>query len=237
MLIPLSDPIWSRLYGPYGVQDVAGDLGRLSVAWDRAVAKKLFWDRLHHQESLYPATYAALPWLRAIAQQDPNACKDVMSFLSWVIYCALYPRASHEEPLAGLALDLADHQLKWLPKENWLSETDLPVLRSLSEWADEEFPRIAEDCITAIKGEEDRIAVSHLAWAPLSIRGAFAAARALEMFVEGEEPDDIRDMPLSDTDFDALHRLSVTTSQSWIRDLAFQLDGKVPRPDQDELPL
>lgn len=60
-LIPLDDPVWGVLYGPYGVEDVPGALRRLSEGWDTAVAEDLFWERLHHQETLYPVTYAALP--------------------------------------------------------------------------------------------------------------------------------------------------------------------------------
>lgn len=203
MLIPLADPIWARLYGPYGVQDVAGDLVSLSVSWDSALADQLFWERLHHQETLYPVTYAALPWLREIARRDPRARQDVLAFLSWVVYCALYP-SEGREPLAGLSLDLADHRLKWLPVQNWLTETDLPVLRGLGVWAEAEFPRIAEDCIATMTGEEDRRRVSNLAWAPLSTWTAFTAARALQMFTEGEEIASIRsESDLNDPDFTA----------------------------------
>jgi hypothetical protein len=237
MLIPLSDPIWSRLYGPYGLQDVAGDLGNLSVSWDREVADHLFWERLHHQETLYPVTYAALPWLRDIARRDPRARRDVLLFLSWIVYCALYP-GEGRGPLAGLSIDLADHRLKRLPVQNWLTEADLPVLRGLSDWAEAEFPLIAEDCIAAMTGEEDRRRVSNLAWAPLSKWTAFTAARALEMFTEDEEIAYIRsELDLNDPDFTALHRLAVVAGHSWLRDFAFRLDGREQRHEQDELPL
>lgn len=237
MLIPLTDPIWLRLYGPYGVQDVAGDLERLSVAWDREVADRLFWERLHHQESLYPATCAALPWLREIACRDSSARQHVLIFLSWVVYCALYPDEGQGR-LAGLSLDLAVHQEKWLPSENWLSAADMPVLRALGDWAETEFTRIAKDCIAAITIEENRRLVSHLAWAPLSTWGAFTAARALEMFTEREKIGFISDaLDLRDADYIALHRLAVVSGLGWLRDLAFLLDGREQRPEQDELPL
>ena len=237
LLIPLADPIWERLYGPYGVQDVAGDLASLSALWDSALADHLFWERLHHQETLYPVTYAALPWLRDIARRDPRAEQDVLLFLSWVVYCAQYPGGG-QGPLAGLSLDLADHRLKWLPVQNWLTETDLPLLRELSDWADAEFPQIAEDCIAAMTGEENRRRVSNLAWAPLSTWTAFTAARALEMFTEDEEIAYIRsELDLTDRDFSALHRLAVVARHGWLRDFAFLLDGREQRQEQDELPL
>jgi hypothetical protein len=237
MLVPLSLPVWARLYGPYGVQDVAGDLASLSALWDSAVADRLLWERLHHQETLYPVTYAALPWLRDIARRDTRARRDVLLFLSWIVYCALYPTEG-QGPLAGLSLDLADHRRKWLPVQDWLVETDLPLLRGLSDWAEAEFPRIAEDCIAAMTGEEDHRRVSNLAWAPLSTWTGFTAARALEMFTEDEEISDIRSaLELNDHDFSALHRLAVVARHGWLRDFAFQLDGREQRPEQDELPL
>lgn len=237
MLIPLADPIWARLYGAYGVEDVAGDLASLSVSWDSALADRLFWERLHHQETLYPVTYAALPWLRDIARRDPRARRDVLLFLSWIVYCALYP-GEGQGPLAGLSLDLAEHRLKWVPVQNWLTEADLPVLRGLSDWAEAEFSQIAEDCIAAMTGEENRRRVSNLAWAPLSKWTAFTAARALEMFTEDEEISYIRsELDLNDPDFTALHRLAVVAGHGWLRDFAFRLDGREQRHEQDELPL
>ncbi|MEO9516423.1 MAG: hypothetical protein ABJH45_08940 [Paracoccaceae bacterium] len=61
--IPLTDPIWSRLYGPYGFMDVPSILKSLEKSWDKDLAEDLFWEALHHQDDLYPATYATLPWL------------------------------------------------------------------------------------------------------------------------------------------------------------------------------
>ncbi|MGL4236860.1 hypothetical protein [Tabrizicola sp.] len=70
MLIRLSDPIWSRLYGPCGNFDVTGHIGRLLNGWNKAIADELFGDRLHHQESFYPVTYASIPWLRLVGKHD-----------------------------------------------------------------------------------------------------------------------------------------------------------------------
>lgn len=240
MLVPLSDPIWTRLYGPYGVQDVAGQLGRLSTSWDKAVADDLFWERLHHQESLYPATYAALPWLRVIARQGSEARREVLLFLSWVAFCAIGHDRRSSERFAGLSLDLAAHQQSWLSQDAWLTEADMPVLKALEGWTEAELPAIAEDCIAEMEGEPNRAAATYLAVGPLAIWGGHGAARALDWFKDGEDIDVIREkVDLGNADFDVLHRLAAVLAgrHGWLRDFALLLDEREPRPEQDELPL
>jgi len=239
MRIPLIDPLWTRLYGPYGVRDVAGDLRRLAVEWDKDVADVLFWERLHHQETLYPVTYAALPWLREIAREQLGTRRDVLIFLSWIVYCATSQEVSDDEQYVGLSTDPKRHHFEWLAKEHWLTETDMRVLRQLADWMGTEVPGIVQDCLAELAREADRMTVSNLAWAPLTFWKASGAARALSMFVEGEEIDYICDeMDLTETDFVGLHRLAVTVpGQTWLRDLAFLLDGRELRQEQDELPL
>jgi hypothetical protein len=40
-LTPLSNPIWSRLYGPFGVEEVVVRLGRPSQQWAKDMANGL----------------------------------------------------------------------------------------------------------------------------------------------------------------------------------------------------
>lgn len=239
MLIPLKDPIWSRLYGPYGVKDVAVALEGLSARWEKTVADTLFWERLHHQETLYPVTYAALPWLREIALRHKAARRDVLIFASWVIYCATTQEVSEGERYLGLSTDLLRHHFQWIAHEQWLTESDMGLLQKLADWMDGEIPQIARDCIAEMGVETDRRTVSHLAWAPLCQWGGRLAARAVEMFTEGEEIDVIREaMDLSDADYVALYRLAVeATGQGWLRELALLLDGREFRPEQEDLRL
>lgn len=111
------------------------------------------------------------------------------------------------------------------------------VLQKLANWMDGEIPHIARDCIAEMGGETDRRTVSHLAWAPLCQWGGRRAARAVEMYTDGEEIDFIREaLDLSDADYVALHRLAVEApGQVWLRDLASVLDGRELRPEQEDL--
>jgi hypothetical protein len=74
--IAFADNIWSRLYGPYGNRSVELQLRMLSEKWDNAVAKELFWEELHHQDDIYPATFAALPWLVALSPSKGLCCTN-----------------------------------------------------------------------------------------------------------------------------------------------------------------
>ncbi len=110
--LPLGHPIWARLYGPHGLQDVAGIMCALSEKWDDQQAQDLFWEELHHQEDLYPVTYATLPWLWNMAISEPAAREEAACFLSWVIRCALAHRASEQSEnmrYRGLSLDAETH--------------------------------------------------------------------------------------------------------------------------------
>ena len=51
--LALNDPICGGLYGPYGLEDVVRALARLQGGWDDAVARRLYYERLHNQEDLY----------------------------------------------------------------------------------------------------------------------------------------------------------------------------------------
>ena len=110
MKISLSAPIWSRLYGPYGVEDVAGGLRRLQTEWDEEVARDLYWEKLHHQETLYPVTYAALPWLWDMPSCPPSEQKNRLMFFSHVIDCALSAGRDPSGLYQGLGLRFEDHQ-------------------------------------------------------------------------------------------------------------------------------
>ena len=67
---------WGRLYGPYGNRPVNNQLRALSQNWDDAAAKHLFFEELHHQDDIYPATYASLPWLVELTPESEPAQEE-----------------------------------------------------------------------------------------------------------------------------------------------------------------
>lgn len=160
MQISLSEPIWKRLYGPYGIQDVAGVLRKLEGSWDVDLAEDLFWEKLHHQDDLYPVTYAALPWLWETYPQASKSTSDALVFFSHVLDCAIRPGGTGcdgEGPRGhyrGLSLLAADHAHTWIAENDHLQDTDMDVLRSLERWFSTTAPTIANRCIQAVSAKD-----------------------------------------------------------------------------------
>ncbi|MBR9764649.1 MAG: hypothetical protein GYB53_14255 [Rhodobacteraceae bacterium] len=184
MRLDLSDPIWSRLYGPHGVPrqpDLPERLGRLSARWDEEAAQLLFWHELHHQEELYPLTYAVLPWLRLLAPQSER----VAEFYAQVLFCA---RRQGEEtaPFRGLSLRPQDHAHPWLPPAQRLQETDMPVLAALADWLRGEGAALAALCLAAVPEDQPALA-AHLVGGVAGWNGARDLPLAMRMWADGEE--------------------------------------------------
>jgi len=101
-MLPLTDPLWEKLGGAFRDQDVPRLLAELAEAWDKEKATSLFWDELHHQSTLYGATYAAVPHLLRMAEPDGNREQrcEIALFLGHVAVCALKPDLA--PPLQGL---------------------------------------------------------------------------------------------------------------------------------------
>ncbi len=65
--------------------DVPGSLARLLETWDSELARDLLYEELHHQETLYPASFAALPWLETIAEEQPAGRLEIVGFLTYLV--------------------------------------------------------------------------------------------------------------------------------------------------------
>jgi len=156
MKIALEAEVWSRLYGPYGNHSVNRQLISLSKRWDIAVAKELFWEELHHQEDIYPATFAALPWLVELAPTSGEGFEETSLFLSHIIYCACTPGGTGcvgkgpRGKYRGLSTEISDHQHSWIPEHEWLIAEDLPVLVSLENWFADHCWMMAKDSLRVL---------------------------------------------------------------------------------------
>ena len=186
MKISLNDPIWGRLYGPYGLEPVAEILTSLSDKWDEDIARDLFWEKLHHQETLYPATYAALPWLWDIAKAHKPARMETAGFLSWVIYCALdqvEARSAFGDafPVRSNGLELATkaHAHPWLPKDCLLTDDDVEVLKALENWFADHLDELADFAVETSK-ESDPQLIGFFLQGKAAARDAFHLARVVQ---------------------------------------------------------
>lgn len=199
MLIALDDPIWTRLYGPYGIRDdpetVPDTLAALGRAWDEGRAADLLWEALHHQESLYPATYAALPHLWPLAAGA--GATDLLPFLAHVVFCATLPDGAEGDAPSvglyhGLTTDPAAHQWTWLAPEQRLRAEDRSVLEALEAWFTRTVPEIAEVCLGAIKGD-DPCRDAQLLEGPAALQGGHEVAMAAVMWADGHDRPTILD--------------------------------------------
>ncbi|MEC8041545.1 MAG: hypothetical protein VX083_06935 [Pseudomonadota bacterium] len=188
MKLALDHPAWSLLYGPYGVQDVPGALAKLARQWDQPLADALYWEKLHHQESLYPVTYAALPWLWEIAPKDLSN----LSFLSWILYCAAYrhdPRnlATPRSSYPGLSSLNSDTSGVFQRQRRALVEQHSTVLSGIEQWCRIQFPIIAERCQAALPSCHGPHDVYYLLVGPMTLDGAQKVANVLGMWCDGHD--------------------------------------------------
>ncbi len=190
--IPLTDAIWSRLYGPYGARDVAATLADLSDGWDESIASELYWNRLHHQDDIYPVTFAALHWLWEVTPASENGKIERLYFFSHVMACAFRSapfRAQvdgSKRDLNGLSLRAKDHHRHWIAPEFWLTETDMSRLAELRDWLMSNAQVIAEECVRHCQLENPAYA-GYLLEGPFTIAGHEAIANASIMWSEGYE--------------------------------------------------
>ncbi len=247
MLIPLDDPIWSRLYGPYGVQPVAAELQKLLTQWNHETAKNLFWEWLHHQDDLYPVSYAALPWIVKLAPEDDS---ETPLFLSHFIFCAFstgHCRETQHEKFRSLSLALQIHHREWHPAEQRLTTEDIGTLRELESWFSQNADQLAEFCVNKVTSEDIGMAC-HLCRGFAMTRGSGHLADSLNIYADeqtftadyGEYGGEAEQPPLTPTDLQVIHAL-VNRLHEKNPDLAVELrryaGEDIPRPDPNHLSL
>lgn len=195
MKIAFSDGIWSRLYGAYGNRSVNTLLKALSERWDDAVAKELFWEELHHQDDIYPATFASLPWLVELSRSGDEAFEETHLFLSHVVHCACTeggtgcegtgPRGKYR----GLSTKIADHQHSWLPNREWLTIENRPTLINLEQWFSDNCLMIAKRCLSLVNS--DPVVSAYAIEGFASAHGGSKVAWSTQMFASGEDMNSI----------------------------------------------
>lgn len=247
MLIPLDDPIWSRLYGPYGIKPVALELQKLQTQWDHGIAKNLFWEWLHHQDDLYPVSYAALPWIVTLAPDDDS---ETLLFLSHFIFCAFHPGAS-QDPLngkyRGLSLAPEAHHQEWLPAEQRLTTEDMAPLGALESWFGQNAATLAECCVDKATADDPWVA-GNLCRGFAMLRGSEQLAYGLNNYADehtftpnyGDFGDVVEQPPLTPTDLQVIRALFNRLHEK-NPDLAAELrrygGEDIPWPDPNQLSL
>ncbi|EBA15809.1 hypothetical protein RSK20926_14299 [Roseobacter sp. SK209-2-6] len=202
--IPFSDPIWDRLYGAYEAHSCPDTLRSLCADWSQERANALFWEDLYHQGSLYPLTYAALPWLWETAPRT----LDNLYFFSTIVAAAYasdegyagappFPRKWN-----GLPLHEEAHHHSYRPKETWLTKGDMLALSNLQNWFELHAEDMAMSAYRSIQAGNTQHEVAYLSEGFCAIKGCSWANGFLQMLADecdDEELDEaLPEMEVSD---------------------------------------
>lgn len=151
MLIPLSDPIWSRLYGPYGVQDVNRVLGQLEHVWTarnspNAVLENAFSSRRSLSRNLCRA---------AVALADGRSAPYHQTRYALIFFSGSAVRRAQRPGIAnmGYRWKLAVTPETWLPSLR-LRPDDMQTLARLEIWFSENAEEIATACLEAVTADD-----------------------------------------------------------------------------------
>ncbi len=98
---PFDDLAWDDAPSAYGDTPVRETLTRLATEWNAEDADYLFFSALLHQDTVYPATFLAVPHVIRLAETaQPAALPDIALFLGGV---ALHGRLPHTAGGVSLA--------------------------------------------------------------------------------------------------------------------------------------
>ena len=93
--LPLDDPAWATATDAFLKTEAPDDLRRLYEGWDEETADYLLFSALLHQDTVYPATFLALPHIIALAPEAPAEAQGLIAaFLAGVALHAQLPRTS-----------------------------------------------------------------------------------------------------------------------------------------------
>ncbi len=113
-LINLDDPRWQQLTHAYGAaDDVPAMLKNLQLDANDKVAWEEIWSALCHQDTVYGATYAAVPHLVKLAKASRTLKERaaIYQFVTYSFACSKYPDAT---PCPSEFLDAFNEALKEL---------------------------------------------------------------------------------------------------------------------------
>lgn len=95
------DPAWDTARDAFGVTKVRPALAALCETWDQETADGLLFSHLLHQDTIYPATFLALPHVIRLADTaQGKALGTIASFLGGVALSAQLPATSGGVSLA-----------------------------------------------------------------------------------------------------------------------------------------
>ncbi|MFC3771768.1 hypothetical protein [Paenibacillus sp. GCM10012303] len=176
-MLPLSDPLWRELRGPYGSsEEVPLLLTRLQEQYDAEDKDKLYWEHLYHQNTLYSCTYAAVPYLAVLAHNTDNP----ETKLDIYIQCGIFEANNGNGPENEVAAEYARDGIQVSP------ETAQDIYRSYRK-AVAGLAALGPTLIDYVRSEQPESEKRYFLAAAAAYAGSKAAACMLLTFSGGDE--------------------------------------------------
>jgi len=170
--------IWGKLTGPYSSADnVPVLLQQLMQQYSQEIFDELFQEHLYHQNTIYTATYAAMPFLAQIAcsTSDPEVRKELF------INCGIIEASRNEldeEPFPESWAELVEEAGSSVCTE--LYREYLEAIGKLKTLTKEVFSYAADASI-------DETEKRYILVADAAYRGSHSVANMLMTFMNGDE--------------------------------------------------
>lgn len=177
-MLSLDSDVWERLSGPYGsAKHVPGLLQQLEQEFGQEVFNDLFQEYLFHQNSIYTATYAVMPFLahHACTTSDVAVRKELF------IHCGIIEASrdeQHQTPYPSSWTELADVVGSTVCTQMYIEYIEaIDQLRSLTEQV------LADAAELSTDDTEKR----YILIADAAFRKSYIVANMLMTFSEGDE--------------------------------------------------
>ncbi|MBW5466906.1 hypothetical protein GPJ61_03315 [Brevibacillus formosus] len=113
-MLDLASPVWGKLQGPHGLSDrIPALIQHIGHDYFSEEKEELYWELLYHQNTIYPCTYAAFPYLVEIAlkTEDPDILLDIF------ISCGIFEASSENAPHLDVPSEFLRDQTPLLDNE------------------------------------------------------------------------------------------------------------------------
>ncbi|MED1785138.1 hypothetical protein P4V43_25290 [Brevibacillus fortis] len=176
-MLDLASPAWEKLQGPYGFSDrVPALIQHIQHDYFSEEKEELYWELLYHQNTIYPCTYAAVPYLVEIAlkTQRPDILLDIF------VTCGIFEANNPNAPQVDLPLEFLREQTQLEP------DTIQEIYREYHR-AIQSLSKLTELLFQSVQSEEQAGEKRYVLAADAAFRGDKDIASMLLTYLEGDE--------------------------------------------------
>lgn len=178
-MLSLTNAKWELLYGPYGNDGhIPSLITSLQQNYDQEQADELYYENLYHQNTIYPCTYAAVPYLVQMALDS----SDLHIQMDIYIVCGMFE--------AWNELPVSEHHNE--PPQEWhdyFADLDMEEVIDIYQSYQQSIQRlksVLEKMITQIDLIEESEKI-YLLSATAALQGQRHWAKCFLMYSDGEE--------------------------------------------------